>query len=172
MGALIFILFVFVILPVTIIVGIASRVSAGRALRLEATRVAALPDLPRSRIGASWEIERARLIDGVIAPACGAQGIRLVRHQPHIRRELAEILDRGGPSAGANTPAALSDWSSDPTAPRMGDHSFAAATGHGERAGRSYTVHGDGRVVSIVSGKPMTWRSVAGFEAWAESNPG
>ncbi|MGU3387286.1 hypothetical protein ACLBYG_22440 [Methylobacterium sp. D53M] len=92
MTALIVLAVVFIGIPLGIIIGVSTRISTGRAMRREAARIASLPDMPKPRAGAAWEIERARLIDNVIAPSCGSMGPRLVR-QTHIRRRLARILD-------------------------------------------------------------------------------
>lgn len=83
---------VFLGIPLGLVIGVATRISTERALRREAARISALPDLLKYRVGASWEIARARLIDNVIAPACGSMGPKRTR-QSHIRRSLVGILN-------------------------------------------------------------------------------
>lgn len=67
-----------------------------------------------------------------------------------------------------NAPDHPSDWTSDSSVPREGNQSFAAAARHETHHGVAYAIHGDGMVIAIVKGKPMTWANEAGFKAWAE----
>lgn len=58
--------------------------------------------------------------------------------------------------------------STDPLAPRVGNHSLAGVTRREVYAGRDFTVHGDGMVVSRLGNDVATWRTEAEFKDWAD----
>jgi len=78
---------------------------------------------------------------------------------------LPDVEAAAPPQLRAESP---SDWPSDPSMPRAGNHTLAAKAGTSTHAGREYHLYGDGRVLALISDKLMTWQSESGFKAWAE----
>jgi len=136
-----------------------------RAMYAEASRLATAERKAHGagpRQGYAWESEKARLIDDVIAPKFGGAGRQLAR-VADVRQRLEELLE--GEDGGTR------DWTSDPSRPRAGSHSYGARSESREYAGRSYVLHTDGCILCEVDGQDLTWRSEDGFKQWADRNP-
>lgn len=115
--------------------------------------------------GVTAEIEAQRIIDLVVAPMFGREGVHLLLNPP-IRQAVFEAVLEGFAPPG--TIRATEDWARDPAVPRRGDHSSTVIMARATYNGLAYDLHAGNEVVYRRDGKAFTWRSERAFQAWAE----